>query len=294
VEGQNLPTLPLGDDTTLQVGNQIYALGYPGAATFAPYLKTSKPIEPSLTRGVISARKNMEGGWDALQTDAIVTHGNSGGPALDEEGRVIGLTTWGTVDVKQSDTGQTQVTEIAGENFLVPITVVKEFIKQAGVTPTESPVTKLLRQAVDKMQVAHYKSALRYLDQIKLLAPQTPWIDSYESEAQAEITAGHDKSWQEWVPGAVLGAVVIIALVIVAVVMVTRSGKRPKTPPLAGYIYSAPVGPPPPSPQPMPPVQSPPPQAPPPQAPPPQAAPPPAAPPAPRPPMPPPPPAPPS
>jgi hypothetical protein len=268
VEGQNLPTLPLGDDTSLQVGAHIYAIGYPGDATFAPYLKTSQSIQPSLTSGLISARKTMAGGWDALQTDATITHGNSGGPALDENGQVIGLTTWGTVDVQQDANGQPQATTIAGENFLVPVTVVKEFVKQAGVTPTEGTVTTLWHQAIAKKEIAHYKVEVSILNKIKALAPTTPWIDDYVSDAASQIAAGKDKSWQESVPKVIVLTLVIIALVIGAIMRVTRSGKRGKAAPvLAGYTYGGPPAPMPPGPPP-PPAQAPPQAAPPPQGPP--------------------------
>jgi S1-C subfamily serine protease len=291
VEGKNFVTEPLGDDTALRVGDQIYAIGYPGDATFQSYLKQTSPVEPTFTRGVVSARKKMEGGWDALQTDAAITHGNSGGPAVDESGRVIGLTTWGAVSEGQSAEGNPEVKEIAGMNFLVPVSVVKEFIKEVGVQPEQGAATSLWRQAMEKMDVSHYKSAVRLLNQVKAIAPDTPWVDEYISTSQTAIQQGKDQSWKEYVPAIVIIAVVIIALVVLAVVLVTRSGKRAKAQPIMpGYTGGGPA-PLPPVTQPMPPVQAPPMQAPPAQAPPAPPAPPPQAPPAaPRPPMPPPPP----
>lgn len=289
VEGTNFVTTPLGEDTALRVGDQIYAIGYPGDASFQSYLKQTSPVEPTFTRGVVSARKKMEGGWDALQTDAAVTHGNSGGPAIDESGRVIGLVTWGTTSESQSSEGETEVKEVAGMNFLVPVSVVKEFIKEVGVQPEQGPTTVLWRRAMEKMDVAHYKSAVRLLNQVKDLAPNTPWVEEYISTAQTNIQQGKDQSWKELVPAIVIIAVVVIAVVALAIVLVTRSGKRGKAQPvMPGYTGGGPA-PMPPAAQPMPPAQAPPPQPAPPQAPPPQA-PPPTPPAAPKPPMPPPPP----
>lgn len=98
-------------------------IGYPGAATFNPVINTTKSIQPTFTSGIVSARKETTGGWTAIQTDATMTHGNSGGPALDESGRVIGIATFGSVD---PNTGQ----EIGGLNFIVPTSIIKEFVTQ--------------------------------------------------------------------------------------------------------------------------------------------------------------------
>lgn len=81
-----LHPLALGDSNTVQVGEPVIAIGNPFG-----YAR-------SLTTGVISALgrqilapngARIDG---ALQTDAPVNPGNSGGPLLDSEGRVIGIT----------------------------------------------------------------------------------------------------------------------------------------------------------------------------------------------------------
>ncbi len=309
VEASNLPTLPLGDDAALKTGDPIYAIGYPGKATFAPWYKQTEKIEPSFTSGVVSSRKKMQGGWDAIQTDVSVTHGNSGGPALDASGRVVGIVTWGAVEETETASGETQAREIPGMNFLVPVSVIKDFLQQANVVPTEGQVTVLYRQAVDKMAVHHYKAALKYLSRIKGLAPETPWIDEYLATCNSEIAAGKDKTWQEWAPWFLLVGIIIVALVAVAVMLATRGSRARKQPP-GGYLAAPGQAPPPvyppapasgqapvPPAQPAPPVQPPPPAvappappAPAPQAAPEQPQPPAAAPEPPRPPMPPPPP----
>lgn len=68
-----------------RVGEDVYALGSPLGGTFSS----------TLTKGVLSARRVMEG-VAYLQSDAAVNPGNSGGPLVDADGRVLGITRIGS------------------------------------------------------------------------------------------------------------------------------------------------------------------------------------------------------
>ncbi len=87
VEARGLATLPLVEDRPLRVGELVLAIGNPLG------------FERSVSVGVVSALYRSlptpQGGLlDGLvQTDAAVNPGNSGGPLLDAEGRVAGVTT---------------------------------------------------------------------------------------------------------------------------------------------------------------------------------------------------------
>ncbi len=87
VEAPGLRALPLADSRKLAVGQLVIAIGNPLG------------FERSVTMGVVSALyRNLptpDGGmFDGLvQTDAAVNPGNSGGPLLDAEGAVVGVTT---------------------------------------------------------------------------------------------------------------------------------------------------------------------------------------------------------
>ena len=79
-----LPVAPLGDSSSLRVGEWVCAIGNPLEYTH------------SVTVGVVSflGRKVFDQSLDALiQTDAGITFGNSGGPLINARGQVVGITT---------------------------------------------------------------------------------------------------------------------------------------------------------------------------------------------------------
>lgn len=81
IEAPNIEALPFGDSDQLHVGQQVFAVGNPYG------------LEESVSRGIISARRRTasDSGAEALQHDAAVNPGNSGGPLLNIRGEVIGI-----------------------------------------------------------------------------------------------------------------------------------------------------------------------------------------------------------
>ena len=113
-EGLSLTPLELGSLDDLQVGDPVAAIGSPFGE------------EQSLSVGVISALdRNIAsltdfGIGDAIQTDAAINRGNSGGPLLDARGRVIGI----NAQIR------TETGEGAGVGFAVPVDTVKRSLDQ--------------------------------------------------------------------------------------------------------------------------------------------------------------------
>jgi S1-C subfamily serine protease len=113
VDASGLPTAPIGDSSTIQVGQQAIAIGSP-LGTFTD----------SVTSGIISAIGRsipVESGvlTNLIQTDTAINPGNSGGPLLDPSGKVIGINTAGA--------GQSQ-----GINFAIPINIARPLLAQAS------------------------------------------------------------------------------------------------------------------------------------------------------------------
>lgn len=65
-------------------GEEVAAIGSPALGSSA--------LESSVTRGIISGIRSMEG-FMVIQTDAALNPGNSGGPLVDASGRVVGINT---------------------------------------------------------------------------------------------------------------------------------------------------------------------------------------------------------
>lgn len=74
----------------LAPGTEIYAVGAP--------LETN--LQGTITRGIVSHYRFKKDGSRWLQSDTSVTNGNSGGPIVDSQGRVVGLTSFGRADYK--------------------------------------------------------------------------------------------------------------------------------------------------------------------------------------------------
>jgi putative serine protease PepD len=86
VAASKLEPLTLGDSDKLAVGDAVVAIGSPFG------------LEETLTTGVVSALNreitapNNFSIPGAIQTDAAINHGNSGGPLLNSAGQVVGIT----------------------------------------------------------------------------------------------------------------------------------------------------------------------------------------------------------
>ncbi len=103
-----LPTVKFAEKTP-RVGDWVLAVGNPFG------------LGGTVTAGIVSAlARNIGGPYDYMQIDAAVNHGNSGGPAFNLEGDVVGVNT-----AIYSPTGGN-----VGIAFAVPADTVKRVIEQ--------------------------------------------------------------------------------------------------------------------------------------------------------------------
>jgi len=82
---EQLPSLPLGDDEQMEIGDWVMAFGSP----FGLHRTVTQGIISAKSRGLKGSRMRQE----FIQTDAAINPGNSGGPLVNLRGEVIGINT---------------------------------------------------------------------------------------------------------------------------------------------------------------------------------------------------------
>jgi S1-C subfamily serine protease len=106
-----LRPLALGTSTSVSVGDPVVAIGNPFG------------LDRTITSGIVSAvarQIQAPNGFpinNAIQTDAAINHGNSGGPLLNMQGQVIGI---------NSQIADSGIDANVGVGFAIPIDMVKQ------------------------------------------------------------------------------------------------------------------------------------------------------------------------
>lgn len=118
IEGEDLPTIPVGDSDQLKIGEWVLAVGN-------PFNMTS-----TVTAGIVSAKARSLGVYNNgvesfIQTDAAINQGNSGGALVNAKGELVGINS-----VLYSPTGS-----YSGYGFAIPTSIMTKVIadlKQYG------------------------------------------------------------------------------------------------------------------------------------------------------------------
>lgn len=122
VELTGLAAMKIGDSDGLRVGEFVITIGDP----------TGRELAGTTTFGIISATArsiNIDGQTNSyIQTDAAVNPGNSGGPLINMNGEVIGVTSAKTVTASYDEYGNAISAE--GLGFALPINEVMEVAEQ--------------------------------------------------------------------------------------------------------------------------------------------------------------------
>lgn len=146
IEGENLPTVSVGDSDDIQVGQQVCAIGNPLGE-----------LTNTMTVGYVSAldREINENGnpINMFQTDCAINSGNSGGPLFDMHGNVVGITT-----AKYSSNGYTSSASIEGIGFCIPandaMDIVGDLLQYGYVKGR--PALGITCQAISKTVTQYY------------------------------------------------------------------------------------------------------------------------------------------
>ena len=176
------PTLTMGATTDARVGQEVFAIG-----------SALGLFQNTLTRGIVSGIRQTPTAT-LVQTDAAVNPGNSGGPLIDRNGRVLGIITMG-------------YTERQGLNFAVGIDHARAVLGEgrAGAAPRPAapaaPEMRALSPAIESDTEQRRGEGLRaYEDAITRLARRAdalegPWRTFRQDCYRGRIVGTFDREW---------------------------------------------------------------------------------------------------
>ncbi|MFF0284338.1 trypsin-like peptidase domain-containing protein [Rhodococcus aetherivorans] len=209
VELQDLPSAEIASDPDLQAGTPILTVGYPSSTDVA----TDFSLEPTSKFGTVSAAKELNT-QTVYEVSAPMSKGMSGGPAVDLEGRVVGINSY----------------IIAGEsqpfNYIVPASGISELLASAGIEPELSAADKAYRAGLDNYYSGNYSDAIENFDTALTQSPSYPGAFELrrDSVRLREQFGGGESSFLPWI--LVAAGVVVAGLIAAGIVVFVRVRRR--------------------------------------------------------------------
>lgn len=219
IDRNDLPVLPLGDSDAVHVQDSIWVIGYPAVASISDemiggWLSQETDLEATVNSGSITSIKRNVANLPVFQTEVPLYPGNSGGPALDRTGAVIGIATWGhaTADAIK---------------FLVPIRVARPYLVRRKVDLREKgSFTSAYAAALESAQAGDWRDALAGLRQANEVFPGNPDVARLTRDAQAAVRTL--PFWKNRVGGTTIAIVAVLTGLIAAALVVRHVRRRPR------------------------------------------------------------------
>ena len=180
VDAKHLPSAPLAASIAhVEPGMPTAALGYRGAARSLPTGLT----EPTKAYGQVSnVRPGALGSGTQIEVDNSAGPGMSGGPVVDAQGKVIGLTSYSLL----GDDGT------AEQGYIRTVDDIRAALKAAGVEAGQGQVDADFRQAMTHFWNRHYSASLPLFQQVLNLYDGHPLAKRYLARAQAKANGPED------------------------------------------------------------------------------------------------------
>lgn len=240
VDGQ-LPTIDLAENAPLQ-GSAVYINAFPAAATYVRNFSKAAKLQPTLSKGTVTAVKSTKGGLPLYQTDANASGGSSGGAAFDDQGKVVGILVSGVADARES--------------YLMPLEAVRTALTRSGATVQPSQTSQLWEKGLADYHAEYYSKALGEFQEVRDLYPAHAYVGRYIADSQSAINQGKDKTPVPVAPAAKApawrlpviigaGALVLVAALVVTALLLRRRRRAarsavagPAAAPAPAYLYN--------------------------------------------------------
>src|SRR5712692_5960017 len=218
VTRKNLPALQLGDSDNVRVGDSVWSIGYPEVASstddvIGGWLSRESDLEATLSNGTITAIKHDITNTQVFQSNVGIYRGNSGGPAVNRDADVIGISTWGHTDAEQI-------------KFLVPINVAKKFLNDAKVAyNTDGEFNQHWQKALNAAAEGNWNFASAEVTRAGALFPSSPDLIRFRHDTDRAL-----QSMPLWRRHPMAAGAIGVAALSALVALIIPLSRRPKIP----------------------------------------------------------------
>ena len=231
VSMNDMPSVQLGDSSNVQQQDQLSIIGFPGNGDVSS--KPTDILTPSVNLINVSSIKTTDSGAQVIQVGGNVEHGDSGGPALDSNGAVVGIVSFGLSSANSP----------GGTSFLQASNSAESLVQSLNLNTTPGPFQKAWSQAFADYAATysgHWHKAQQEFAKLASSYPLfkaiTPYLTYAQQQARTEKTTQttpttHNSSTQSPVLAYVLtiGSVVVLLLLVVFLFrMIFRSNRKKK------------------------------------------------------------------
>lgn len=249
---QDTPEVQLGDSSNVQQQDQLTIIGFPGNADINAIPQNL--FTSSVNDITVSSIKTTSGGAPLIQVGGNVEHGDSGGPALDSKGTVVGIVSFGLSS--PNSPGST--------SFLQASNSARQLVDALKLNTTPGTFQKLWSQAFTDYAAntsGHWHTSQQEFQQLSTSYPQfkamTPYLTYAQTQAKTEKTpqgqqatatprgnssnrASSPTSWQAIALTVGIVAVVVLLVLVLFAVAVRGRRKKPQTTPAKNQAPFAP------------------------------------------------------
>ncbi|GAC1581490.1 MAG: hypothetical protein NVS4B1_17060 [Ktedonobacteraceae bacterium] len=226
------PSIAIGDSTAVQQQDELTIIGFPGNGDVGN--SPTSVLSSSINKVIVSSLKTTDNGAPVIQVGGNVEHGDSGGPALNNSGKIVGIVSFGTAN--PNSPGST--------SFLQASNSAQALIQALQLDTTPGAFQKAWNQAfVDyaSTSAGHWHKAQTSFTQLQSTYPNFKAVTAYLTYTQAQakneatptgspIKIGNTTSIPAlaWTIGA-LTLIAFLALLIVALGFGRRGKKSAKS-----------------------------------------------------------------
>ncbi|MGG6267281.1 trypsin-like peptidase domain-containing protein [Leptolyngbya sp. AN03gr2] len=170
---KNTPALLLSDPAEIvQYQDKVTTIGYPGAADLNEKALSEASV---MDNTVANPNKILADRTPVIQLNQTILRGTSGGPVLNEQGKVIGIATFSFGNDAE---------EVA---FAVPASVIREFLSPAGATNQTGTINELYQQGLQLYGRGEYEGAKLKFEAVKGLFKYHSEIDRLIRDSNQKI-----------------------------------------------------------------------------------------------------------